>query len=266
MDRRWGTCLAGRRLDFGFGRLAFVLAFVLAVGTIVGCGGGEEQEAAAATQARDAKLAELEKAKQALDDRRAQYAGMSELTPGADVAGQPKNQLKSEIDKAADELSANVVAFINEHAPSPGEPLSEQQTRAINIKVDEDVLLAREYIDVGGDYKRAIDILEALLPLAPDHPRLKEELAAANSNRYMRAERFATVKLGMTEAEVRTLLGPVNLRNLKEYPDQKVTAWFYRREDGGAAGVFFQEKKDGKRVYKLEFEAVKPQDAEAGGA
>ena len=66
----------------------------------------------------------------------------------------------------------------------------------------------------------------------------------------------------MTEEEVREHLGPVNLRNVKEYPDKNVTAWFYSKDGGGAAGVYFQESKGKLVTYKMDFEAVKASEDE----
>jgi hypothetical protein len=131
------------------------------------------------------------------------------------------------------------------------------------MKSDEDIALAREWIDKGGDYKRAIDIYTNALRFDPDNEALEQAMAEAEQNRYMSAERFAAAKKGMTEAEVRAVLGQVNLHNVKSFPDRKVVAWFYpTSEDGAAAAVWFREEKDGNKVYKLNFEEVKPKSAQ----
>ena len=59
----------------------------------------------------------------------------------------------------------------------------------------------------------------------------------------------------MTEAQVISALGrPLN-RNIRDYPDKKVSAWFYPKgETGEAAGVFFNASK---KVYSTDFNAVK---------
>ena len=159
-------------------------------------------------------------------------------------------------------FGSQVVGFINEDPPIAGEPLSEVQRKAVDMKIDEDILLAREFIEIGGDYRRALSILEGLKPLAPDNTRLAEEIANAEAMRYVTEERFEAIKKGMTEDEVREVLGPVNLRNVKEYPDRNVTAWFYKRENGGAAGIYFQERKGKLVTYKFDFNAVNPEDGE----
>ena len=78
----------------------------------------------------------------------------------------------------------------------------------------------------------------------------------------MTEERFAQVKKKMTRDEVREILGQVMLSNLREYPERGVIGWFYRKEDGGAAAVYFREKRKGDDnwvVYDTNFNAVKQQ-------
>jgi len=59
----------------------------------------------------------------------------------------------------------------------------------------------------------------------------------------------------MSEAEVIAALGRPLARNIRDYPEKKVTAWFYPKSDNGeAAGVFFNAKKE---VYSTDFNAVK---------
>ena len=235
-------------------------------------------------QARQAALAEIESAKAALDAKRGELADLRETIANPDGASEGEasegeeqpadpealqaqaDSLKAEIDGQADELNKLIANFINEDPPIAGEPLNETMQKAVDIKVDEDILLAREYIEMGGDHRKAISILEQILPLAKDNPRLVEELEKANADRWMTEERFAAVKEGMSEQEVRDTLGQVNLRNLKEYPDRGVTAWFYLKEDGGAAAVYFRKKRDQLVVYKADFNAVKKESDEEEAA
>lgn len=257
---------------------------VLSLGVLVAlmglsaCGESDDGQLDELVAAQEAVIAELEEAKKALDASREELAELEAKLAApeepeetavegqepfdVEAAKQRVEELKAEIESAADDLGSRIVGFINDDPPLQGEPLNPRQQRAVEMKIDEDILLAQDYIDVGGDYKRAISILEGMQPLAPDHPRLTAEIAKANELRFMTEERFATVKNGMTEEEVRESLGPVNLRNVKEYPDKKVTAWFYRKEDGGAAGVYFQERKGKLVTYKLDFNAVNASDDE----
>ncbi len=63
----------------------------------------------------------------------------------------------------------------------------------------------------------------------------------------------------MTEAEVRAALGQPNLRNIREYPERNVVAWFYpTTEAGDAAAIWFRPNKAGdKIVYQTKYEAIK---------
>ena len=147
-----------------------------------------------------------------------------------------------------------------------GEPIPEPIQRVIRMKSAEDVLIAEEYIWAGGDYRRALEILDTALMLDPDNPDLQAARDKANTDQYMTEERFAQVTKGMTPEEVRARIGTVNRHNLREYPDRNVVAWFYRREDKGAAGVWFDQKDGEMKVYRFDFHAIDPESDEEGDA
>lgn len=247
--------------------VVLVAALVLAPLAFTACGDGEEAEA---QDAREARLAELEQQKQELDaareeliaqEQRHQQARAGELPEGEEV---DVTQLQTEIAQKdaqittmAEELNAALVEFINANPPLEGEPLTEQHQRAFELKAQEDMILAREYITEGGDYPRAIRIYQDVLTYAPDNEQVKEALAEAEANRYMSQERFSQVKQGMTQAEVAALIGPVNYQNRREFPDQGVVAWYYAKSpDRDAAGVFFRQRNDQWVVYRADFDAV----------
>ena len=74
--------------------------------------------------------------------------------------------------------------------------------------------------------------------------------------RYVTEERFAELKKGMTPNEVRAILGPVNLRNVRDFEDGITTGWFYLKDPEvtgdakAAAGIFFRKGK----VYDLQWD------------
>ena len=170
--------------------------------------------------------------------------------------------LENEIAGKAEEFGGRLVTFLNNDPMIEGEPPTERQLAALHMKSEEDIALAQEWIDKGGDYKRAIDIYNNALRFDPDNEAVKAALAEAEANRYMTEERFKQAKKKMTEAEVRVALGQVNLHNIKPFPDRKVLAWFYPTDpDGAAAAVWFREEDDGvNRVYRLNFEEVKSKE------
>ena len=174
--------------------------------------------------------------------------------------------LENEIALAAEEFGGRLVTFLNNDPMIEGEPPTERQLAALHMKSDEDIALAQEWIDKGGDYKRAIDIYNNALRFDPDNEAVRRRWPIAEDLRYMSEERFKAAKKGMTEAEVRAALGQVNLHNIKPFPDRKVIAWFYPTAEGGAAAaVWFREEKDGNKVYRLNYEEVKPGRGAAEG-
>jgi hypothetical protein len=255
-----------------------VLVLLLAV-TACGGGGPSEEE-----QAREAEWAWLNETKQELDAKRGQVSDLrqqiaeqaaiedeavtEEEAEGEAMEGEgleaavPLEQqlaaLEEEVEQMTEEFGDRLVAYLNADPMIEGEEPTQRQIELLHMKSDEDIILAQEWIDRGGDYKRAIEIYNTALMFDPDNQKLKQALADAEANRYMSEERFSQVKNDMTEDEVRSLLGQVNLHNVREYPDKEVMAWFYPSgEDGSAAAVWFRADKSGtRRVYQAKFDAV----------
>jgi tetratricopeptide (TPR) repeat protein len=238
----------------------------LALLAMVACGPSQE-EAMATAQAE--ALAQLEEGKASLDGLRQELADLEAELDGLDEseegAADRQAELEGEIARkggelegASDDFMTAVVEFINADPPIEGEPLTDSQLAGIRMKSAEDMVVAQEHIDKGGDYRRAIDIFNQALLVDPDNPDLQAALAQAEELRWMTQERFSAVKKGMSEDEVRDLLGQPNLRNIRDYEEREVTAWFYpSAENGAAAAVWFRAGKSGdKEVYQTKFEAL----------
>jgi hypothetical protein len=216
-----------------------------------GCGRRTEDKAVRPESSESrSEWAWLQRTKADLDARRAQ------------LAGHPDPRLQKETQVLADELNRRLAAFLNADPPVQGEPLSPRQKAALDMKSDEEIVLAHTWIEQGGDYQRAIDIYKEALLVDPGNPRIQEELARAEARRYMSRETFAQVQKGMEPDEVRRLLGAPNLNNVRSYPERGVTGWFYPRDAGGNAAAVWFHKEDGKTVvYLSDFDAVHPQSA-----
>ncbi len=187
--------------------------------------------------------------------------GAAEAVESPEEMAARAEKLESDIATKADLFNANLAAFLNNPVNQmiEGEPLTERQATAVSMKSSEDIELAAEYIVKGGDYRRAIDILQVALQLDPDNAAIQAAVEEARANRYMSGERFAQAKKGMTEEEVRNALGQENLRNIRQIEERGVVACFYATEEGGpAAAVWFQaDKKSGKlKAYQLKYDAV----------
>ena len=160
--------------------------------------------------------------------------------------------------EAADAFSVNLVNFINDAGAAVGEEPPELLA-ALRMKTDEDIELAEEYVREGGDYRRAIDILERSKEIDPEYARRDEILVGFQDMRYVSDGRFAQIEKGMSEAAVTDILGRVYHRNIREYDEQDVIAWFYPKdpEEAGpnaAAAVFFQERGGALKVYRTQWE------------
>jgi hypothetical protein len=225
------------------------------------CGPGK-REPAPASPAADAEWTWLQQAKRTLDGQRATTTGSG--TGAAD----PKlaRGLSRDTEALAGEFNRRLVELLNTDPPVQGEPLSERQQAALRMKSDEDILLARQFIEQGGDYERAINIYREALVVDPGNPRLREELAKAQARRYITREVFDQIKEGMEQEEVRSRLGQPNLHSVRDYPDRGVVGWFYPKDrSGAAAAVWFHKEAGRATVYLLDFDALAP-NAPAGPA
>jgi len=257
---------------------AFGFCLVVALATVTSCA-EKVDPAVAAAKARQEEMASLRQEKEALEALRAQKQQIAQQLESAS-AEQPAaeegseaptaedlqtqlTQLETNLETQAGDFYQHVVEFINSDPPVEGEPRTEIQNEAITLKSDEDMLLAQEYIDKGGDYRRAISIYQDALRVDPDNAKLQQALAQAEEMRWMTQERFSQVKKGMTEAQVRELLGQPNLFNVRDYEDKGVTAWFYPKDEAGAAAAVWFRGKD-KKVYRVNFNELEGKGEEQG--
>ncbi len=190
-------------------------------------------------------------------DAEGETEGDAEAVPTAEELKASAEELRNEVDEMTTSFTTQLVSYINSQGITQGQELSEQQRKAFNMKSEEDILVAMEFIDKGGEYQRAIDILSGSLVYDPTNEALLAAKAEAEELRYMTQERFAQVKKGMSQAEALELLGMPKRHNQREF-ENGITGWFYQKEEPNtAAGVFFQNKDDELVVYKTDFDAVK---------
>ena len=246
----------GTALPRGVLLLAALAALAAVAVLAAGCGRRE----AAPTGVRESRASQsewawLQKARTELEAERARLA-----------ANPADPQLAQSVRSLSDELNRRLAAFLNADPPVQGSPLTPRQRNALRMKSDEDIQLAHDFIERGGDYQRAIDIYKEALALDPDYPRLQEELARAQARRYVPRDLFAQVQKGMDQDEVRRLLGQPNLNNVRSYPDRGVVGWFYPKDSTGAAAAVWFHKEEGKMaVYLADFDALQPPQAASPG-
>jgi tetratricopeptide (TPR) repeat protein len=241
---------------------ALVCALALLIPALLagGCGTAKKEAGERRSPAADAEWAWLEKTRATLEEQRARLA-VADPNP-APAATAAREALRKQTLTLAGELDRRLVALINADPPVQGQPLTERQKAALRMKAEEDIVLARQLIDEGGDYQRAIAIYKEDLAVDPGDPRLEEELAKALARRYMTREAFAQLKKGMSQDEVRGLLGAPNPHSVRDYPERGVVGWFYPRDASGAAAAVWFARSDGHdgrySVYLFDFDALKP--------
>jgi hypothetical protein len=235
---------------------------LLGLAFFTACSGPTDEESPARPNAvaAEAEWAWLQRARLQLEAWRRELAGREAEVrkSGKDPAADPAREaLQRDVRTRTDELRRRLLEFINDNPPVAGEKPSGRTLEAIRMKSDEDILLAAEHMNEGGDYRTALDIYEAALAVDPDNPRLRQALEKARSLRYMTRERFDRVQEGMSADQVRALLGPPNANDVREYPERGVTGWFYARDArGAAAAVWLKKKGDGQVVYEVDFDAL----------
>lgn len=246
--------------------LPALAGLTLLLGTVVACGPSEEEIQA---QARADEYAALQEQRDALTALRAEATAMEEkIAQGAEALELDEEGFAAletelsgkldEVNSAADDFSNTVVQFINSGVDQDATE-TEEFKAAISMKSGEDILLARDYIARGGDYRRAIQIVEQQLQFDPDNADLKAALDEFNDWRYITRARFDELKSGMTEQEVRDTVGIPFHRNIREYPEQSSIGWFYQKDEegedaGGPTAIFFRQSGGEWKVSQLQWE------------
>lgn len=243
--------------------IAFVAALLVLL-LVTGCRGADDERAAAA---RQREWSALVASKRALDAERQELQRVRARLANAPVG--PDGVPLDAADRAAlgdvearerrlrarsQELGERLIQHVARFAPGDDAELSPELYAAVRLKSDEDLAVAQEWIDRGGDYRRAIEILETQLQADPGYARLEQALARAREMRFVTSERFARVEPGMTALDVRAALGPVNLREVRRRPAERLEAWYYPKQGGGKAAVYFRYDAERRRyvVYETE--------------
>lgn len=262
------------------GKQAFALAGVLLMLlSLVACDGATQEEQVDPNAELWADIESREQARQELMGQVAQLKEELQAEPvEGEEAGEAKTPEQIEAEMAeiqgrfaedTDALYGKIIEYINNSGLVEGAERSPEQQQAFDLKADIDIGYAQEYIDKGGDYKRAIDIYMQALMSDEGNAKLLAAKAEAETLRYMTEERFSAVKKGMTQDEIQAALGTVKNTNVRDFANKGRVGWFYPKDPangGGAAGVYFKEKKKGSGNWIVEvtdFDAVKGKEEAA---
>ena len=215
----------------------------------------ELQQARTDLTASEATLAEIEAIRER--DRSDEQKAELEALPAA------IEELSAERDTAYDAVQATLADFLNIALNEfPEHPATAQ---GLNLYSDEAILIAQDTVTKAGDYKKAINQLDAAnsyydsIGLPPYQP-LVDKLAELDEMRFITQERFDLVKKNMTMDEVKEVVGVPYYQNIQVDEKRKVETWLYRKREGGAAAIYF--KTTNNKVYNKNFDAVKVKVAE----
>ena len=208
------------------------------------------QQARTDLAASGAMLAEIEAIKER-DRSEEQIAELEALPAAIEEQGTAR-------DAAYDAVQATLADFLNIALNDfPEHPATAQ---GLNLYSDEAILIAEETVIKAGDYKKAMNQLDAAnsyydsIGLAPYQP-LVDKMAELDDMRFITQERFDLVKKNMTMDEVKDVVGVPYYQNIQVDEKRKVETWLYRKREGGAAAVYF--KTTNNKVYNKNFDAVK---------
>jgi hypothetical protein len=94
-----------------------------------------------------------------------------------------------------------------------------------------------------GRYQDAIKVFRAVLVHDPNNVAALRGLSDAADHLAVSHEKLARLEKGMSQRDVAHLLGkPIpgwQVRN--DRPESTIESWYYRRTDGGVAGVYFRD-------------------------
>jgi tetratricopeptide (TPR) repeat protein len=142
------------------------------------------------------------------------------------------------------------VAKAAEYYQRTGDP------RAARLLANEKIVLGDQFMNVLSRYDRAIEYYRSALEIEPGHPDAQARIALAEQKRYVSMAAFATVKQGMKEQDVQTIVGLPREDWIKQVVQKNrvYSVWIYPKADGGASAIYF----DNGIVYHTNWNAAAP--------
>ena len=168
-----------------------------------------------------------------------------------------KEQIEARLESHR-KIEPTLVAFVDklrEYHERTSDP------RAAQVLAREKIIVADDYMNLLARYDRAIDLYRTALELEPSNQEAAQKLALAERRRFVSMSAFASVRNGMKEQEVRSLIGLPREDWIKQVvQNNRVYAvWIYPKSDGGASAVYF----DNGVVYHTNWNAAAPPQAQA---
>lgn len=142
------------------------------------------------------------------------------------------------------------VEKLKEYGNRTGDP------RAARLLANEKIIIGDEYMNVLSRYDKAIESYREAMQIDPSNQDAARRISAAEQRRFVSMNAFAGVKSGMTEADVRRLVGLPREDWIKQVVQNRrvYSVWIYPKADGGASAVYF----DNGVVYHTNWNAAAP--------
>lgn len=171
---------------------------------------------------------------------------------GPQLAGARRQQIETLLDTQK-KIEPTLVAFLEklrEYYDRTGDG------RAASLYANEHIRLGDSYMYVLARYDRAMAMYEAALALDPQNAAARQRLELAQSRRFVPLNSFSQVSPGMSEEEVRRLLGMPREDWIKQVVQKGrvYSVWIYPKRDGGASAIYF----DNGFVYHTNWNAAPP--------
>jgi tetratricopeptide (TPR) repeat protein len=128
--------------------------------------------------------------------------------------------------------------------------------RAAALLATEKIYIGDQYMNVLSRYDKAIASYREALQIDANNPDATQRIAQAEQRRFVSMNTFATVKTGMTEQDVRKLVGLPREDWIKQVVQNSriYSVWIYPKADGGASAIYF----DNGVVYHTNWNAAAP--------
>jgi tetratricopeptide (TPR) repeat protein len=128
--------------------------------------------------------------------------------------------------------------------------------RAAALLATEKIYIGDQFMNVLSRYDKAIGYYKEALVIDPTNQEAVQHIALAEQRRFVSMNAFASVKTGMSEQDVRKLVGLPREDWIKQVVQNSrvYSVWIYPKADGGASAVYF----DNGVVYHTNWNAAAP--------
>lgn len=173
----------------------------------------------------------------------------------AQKAAPPGSSRKQEIELALDNIRKIEPTYqtftdkVHEYYKRTNDP------RAAALLAAEKIYIGDQYMNVLSRYDKAIASYREALQIDPKNQDAVQRIAQAEERRFVSMTSFATVKTGMSETDVRRIVGLPREDWIKQVVQNSrvYSVWIYPKAGGGAAAVYF----DNGVVYHTNWNAAK---------